>query len=75
MGHEPAAVVTLEASDLDKEHQQRALSSAMCWVFMRLQEQSGCTEFPNLLLENCSGGGARFDPGMLILQPSDLVFR
>ena len=23
------------------------------------------TEFPHLLLENCSGGGARFDPGML----------
>ena len=22
------------------------------------------TEFPHLLLENCSGGGARFDPGM-----------
>lgn len=27
------------------------------------------TEFPNLLLENCSGGGARFDPGMFFYSP------
>ena len=27
------------------------------------------TEFPYLLLENCSGGGARFDPGMLYFSP------
>lgn len=26
-------------------------------------------EFPNLLLENCSGGGGRFDPGMLYFGP------
>ncbi len=26
-------------------------------------------EFPQLLLENCSGGGARFDPGMLYYSP------
>lgn len=26
-------------------------------------------KFPNLLLENCSGGGARFDPGMLYYSP------
>ncbi|MCI9663054.1 MAG: alpha-galactosidase [Lachnospiraceae bacterium] len=26
-------------------------------------------EFPHLLLENCSGGGARFDPGMLFYSP------
>ena len=26
-------------------------------------------EFPNLLLENCSGGGGRFDPGMLYFSP------
>lgn len=25
--------------------------------------------FPNLLIENCSGGGARFDPGMLYYSP------
>lgn len=27
------------------------------------------TDFPNLLLENCSGGGARFDAGMLYYSP------
>ncbi len=27
------------------------------------------TEFPGLLLENCSAGGARFDPGMLYYSP------
>ena len=27
------------------------------------------TEFPELLLENCSGGGARFDPGMFFYSP------
>lgn len=26
-------------------------------------------DFPTLLLENCSGGGARFDPGMLYYSP------
>lgn len=26
-------------------------------------------EFPKLLIENCSGGGARFDPGMLYYSP------
>lgn len=34
----------------------------------QLQERL-LTEFPNLLLENCSGGGARFDPGMLYFSP------
>jgi len=34
----------------------------------RLQERL-ITEFPKLLLENCSGGGARFDPGMLYYSP------
>lgn len=34
----------------------------------RLQERL-ITDFPNLLLENCSGGGARFDPGMLYFSP------
>ena len=27
------------------------------------------SHYPNLLLENCSGGGARFDPGMLYYSP------
>lgn len=28
-----------------------------------------CRDFPDLLLENCSGGGARFDAGMLYYSP------
>ena len=27
------------------------------------------TDYPHILLENCSGGGARFDPGMLYFSP------
>jgi len=27
------------------------------------------TDYPHILLENCSGGGARFDPGMLFYSP------
>ncbi len=34
----------------------------------RLQERL-ITDFPHLLLENCSGGGARFDAGMLYYSP------
>ena len=34
----------------------------------RLQEAL-IREFPDLLIENCSGGGARFDPGMLYYSP------
>ena len=34
----------------------------------RLQERL-VTEFPHILLENCSGGGARFDAGMLYYSP------
>lgn len=33
-----------------------------------LQERL-CSTYPELLLENCSGGGARFDPGMLYYSP------
>lgn len=33
-----------------------------------LQERL-CKDFPHILLENCSGGGARFDPGMLYYSP------
>ncbi len=32
-------------------------------------QESILQRFPNLLLENCSSGGARFDPGMLYYSP------
>lgn len=34
----------------------------------KLQERL-ITDFPDLLLENCAGGGGRFDPGMLYYSP------
>ena len=47
---------------------QGELYHRYCLGVYELQERL-VTEFPNLLLENCSGGGARFDPGMLYYGP------
>lgn len=52
---------------LGKENQAELEHRYVLAVY-RLQERL-ITEFPNLLLENCSGGGARFDPGMLYYSP------
>ncbi len=52
---------------LGKENQGEIFHRYMLAVY-ELQERL-VTEFPNLLLENCSGGGARFDPGMLYYGP------
>ena len=52
---------------LGKE-QQGELFHRYCLGVYELQERL-ITEFPDLLLENCSGGGARFDPGMLYYSP------
>ncbi|MDC7288058.1 alpha-galactosidase [Blautia schinkii] len=52
---------------LDKDSQQELFHRYVLGVYA-LQERL-VTEFPNLLLENCSGGGARFDPGMLYYSP------
>ncbi|MGN0482722.1 MAG: alpha-galactosidase [Lachnospiraceae bacterium] len=48
--------------------QQGELSHRYVLAVYELQERL-TSEFPNLLLENCSGGGARFDPGMLYYSP------
>ncbi len=48
---------------LDKDTQGELSHMYMLAVY-ELQERL-ITDFPNLLLENCSGGGARFDAGML----------
>ncbi len=50
-----------------KERQGELLHRYVLGVY-QLQERL-VREFPNLLLENCSGGGARFDPGMLYYSP------
>ncbi|MCM1187715.1 MAG: alpha-galactosidase [bacterium] len=52
---------------LGKENQGE-LSHRYVLAVYELQERL-TEEFPNLLLENCSGGGARFDPGMLYYSP------
>lgn len=52
---------------LDKESQGELFHRYVLGVY-QMQERL-VTEFPELLLENCSGGGARFDPGMLYYSP------
>lgn len=47
---------------------QGELSHRYMLAVYDLQERL-VTDFPNLLLENCSGGGARFDAGMLYYSP------
>lgn len=50
------------------EDRQGELYHRYVLAVYELQERL-VTQFPNLLLENCSGGGARFDPGMLYYSP------
>lgn len=52
---------------LDSEHMGEFYHRYVLAVY-QMQERL-TTEFPELLLENCSGGGARFDPGMLYYSP------
>ncbi len=52
---------------LDSSHQGELLHRYVLGVY-ELQEKL-VSEFPDLLLENCSGGGARFDGGMLYYSP------
>lgn len=52
---------------LGKERQGELMHRYVLAVY-ELQERL-IREFPELLLENCSGGGARFDPGMLYYSP------
>ncbi len=48
--------------------QQGELSHRYMLAVYRMQERL-ISEFPDLLLENCSSGGGRFDPGMLYYSP------
>ena len=57
----------LGSSYLSADHKEELFHRYVLGVY-ELQERL-LTEFPNLLLENCSGGGARFDPGMLYYSP------
>lgn len=53
--------------ELPADRQGELFHRYMLGVY-QLQERM-ITEFPHLLLENCSGGGARFDAGMLYYSP------
>lgn len=53
--------------ELSADRQGELFHRYMLGVY-QLQERM-ITEFPHLLLENCSGGGARFDAGMLYYSP------
>lgn len=52
---------------LDSEHMGEFYHRYVLGVY-QMQERL-LQEFPDLLLENCSGGGGRFDPGMLYYSP------
>lgn len=54
-------------SRLAPDRQGEVMHRYMLAVY-ELQERL-VTEFPDLLLENCSSGGGRFDPGMLYYSP------
>lgn len=57
----------LGSAALETERQGELSHRYVLGVY-ELQERL-LSEFPNLLLENCSGGGGRFDPGMLYYSP------
>ena len=57
----------LGSAELAADRQGELYHRYMLGVY-QLQDRM-VTEFPYLLLENCSGGGARFDPGMLYYSP------
>ena len=57
----------LGSTYLDKDSQQELFHRYVLGMYA-MQERL-IQEFPHLLLENCSGGGARFDPGMLYYSP------
>ncbi len=57
----------LGSANLPAERMGELFHRYMLGVY-ELQERL-ITEFPDLLLENCSGGGARFDAGMLYYSP------
>ncbi|MDO4336814.1 MAG: alpha-galactosidase [Eubacteriales bacterium] len=50
------------------EERQQELFHRYVLGLYEMQERL-VTEFPDLLLENCSSGGGRFDPGMLYYSP------
>ena len=60
-------LTSMGSKELEPDRQGELYHRYMLGVY-ELQERL-MAEFPELLLENCSGGGARFDPGMLYYSP------
>lgn len=60
--------MTEVGNDIYPPHRQRELWHRYILGVYELQERL-ITDFPDLLLENCAGGGARFDAGMLYYSP------
>ncbi len=60
-------LATMGSLALPADRQGELYHRYMLGVY-RMQERL-VTDFPEILLENCSGGGARFDPGMLYYSP------
>ena len=52
---------------LDPEHQAEFFHRFVLGTYELMDRL--VTTFPDILLENCSGGGGRFDPGMLYYSP------
>ena len=52
---------------LNKENQGELFHRYVLGVYYMMDKLT--KDFPHILLENCSGGGARFDPGMLYYSP------
>ncbi len=61
-------VLTDVASAVLPAHRQGEYLHRFALAVYALQERL-VQEFPDVLLENCSSGGARFDPGMLYYSP------
>ena len=57
-----------QLTDIGRGDRQGELAHRDVLGVYELQERL-VNDFPDLLLENCSGGGARFDPGMLYYSP------
>ena len=55
------------SSALPKERQREIWHRYVLGVYDLMNRLT--TDYPHILLENCSGGGARYDPGMLYFSP------
>ena len=55
------------SAKLPKERQKEVAHRYMLGLYRVLEEIT--SRFPNVLFESCSGGGGRFDPGMLYYMP------